>query len=307
MTARPRGSYDSAVGKDEFADALRDLRMHAGHSAEPVQRALDRVATAELASRSELERLQAENQRLASRVSELENALVARDEMLSVVGHELRNPIAPVFLHVRTLLLEAREAGKIPLDPARLIQRLERIEHYIQRFVDVLERILDFSRLSSGRIELVLDTLDLTTVAREVAAGFEREASAAGCELRVAGTGPLVGRWDRVRLEQIISNLVSNAVRYGAGAPIDIEVRAAGQNAKLSVRDHGVGIALEDQRRIFDRFERVKQRTSPGGFGVGLWVVKTLCDALGGTITVESTPGDGATFTVSLPRGTPLT
>jgi signal transduction histidine kinase len=144
--------------------------------------------------------------------------------------------------------------------------------------------------------------MDLTAVVREVVERYAQEASAAHCELHVAHPGSVFGNWDRLRIEQIVSNLVSNAIRYGAGAPVNVTISATATAAMMEVRDRGVGIAAEDQARIFERFERAKRREQ-GGFGVGLWVVKNLCSALGGEVAVESAPDQGATFRVSLPRG----
>ena len=123
----------------------------------------------------------------------------------------------------------------------------------------------------------------------------------ARCPLSFAAHGEATGAWDRVRLEQVCRNLISNAIRFGAGRPIDVSVSADEDFATLQVRDHGVGIAPEQQARIFERFEQAAaQRT--GGFGIGLWVVRSVCAAMGGTVTVESEPGEGACFTVMLPR-----
>jgi len=241
-------------------------------------------------------------------VAELQRAVEARDEMLSVVGHELRNPISPLFLQVGMLLNSARQArdvGDGKVDAAWLAPRLEGLELRIHRFLAVLDRLLDVSRLGSGHIDLVLEIVDVCDIVRDIATRFERDASAARCELRVSAEGSLTGYWDRLRLEQIVSNLLSNAVRYGAGAPIEVTVSSDADSAVLRVRDHGIGIADADQRRIFERFERAERRPRHGGFGVGLWVVKSLCQALGGTVALDSAPSRGATFTVTLPRTPP--
>jgi signal transduction histidine kinase len=118
----------------------------------------------------------------------------------------------------------------------------------------------------------------------------------------VAAPGPLLGRWDRVRLEQVVANLVSNAIRYGGAGPVEVTLRAGPGEVTLAVRDHGRGIAAEDRARIFDRYERGRNAQGAGGLGLGLYVVRRIVEAHGGRIAVESQPGDGATFTVTLPR-----
>jgi signal transduction histidine kinase len=114
-----------------------------------------------------------------------------------------------------------------------------------------------------------------------------------------------VGRWDSLRLEQVVTNLLTNALKYGAGRPIEVTVEGDDTHARLSVRDQGIGIAEEDAGRIFERFERAVSVQHYGGFGIGLWIVREIIQALGGTIEVRSTVGQGATFTVILPRQGP--
>ena len=143
--------------------------------------------------------------------------------------------------------------------------------------------------------------MNLGLTVREVIGTFEAELAVARCKLVFTERGDSSGYWDRVRLEQICRNLLSNAIRFGAGRPIEVLVDADQDFATLQVRDHGVGIARDQQTRIFERFERGAEQRS-GGFGIGLWVVKNVCVALGGTISVESEPGEGARFTVMLPR-----
>lgn len=243
-----------------------------------------------------------EIQALQRRVEELEAEVRARDEFLAVVGHELRNPVAPVLLDMYRLLTLVRNAdgGTVPAE--ELIPRLTKFEQRLRRFVGTLNRILDVSRIGAGKIDLALEPVDFAEVVRDVTAGFQREISVGRSELELDADGPLIGHWDRLRLEQICSNLVSNAIRYGAGQPIAIRLSADADHAVLEVRDHGPGISPDDQTRIFERFERAKQATAVGGFGVGLWIVSRLCAAFGGAVSVQSQLGQGATFTVTLPR-----
>jgi signal transduction histidine kinase len=135
-----------------------------------------------------------------------------------------------------------------------------------------------------------------------VLSGLDAELAMSVCEVRFERPAPVIGTWDRVRIEQICRNLLSNAIRYGAGRPIDIRLGSDDFFAVLEIRDHGVGIEKRHQQRIFDRFERGAIASRGGGFGVGLWVVKSVCLALGGTVSVESDVAKGAKFTVVLPR-----
>jgi signal transduction histidine kinase len=139
----------------------------------------------------------------------------------------------------------------------------------------------------------------MTELVREVVT----EASGGGADrpITLHAEAPVVGNWDRLRLVQIATNLVGNAVKYGSGRPIDVTVRGEGEFGIFEVVDRGIGISAEDRERIFDRFERAVSERHYGGLGLGLWITREIVKVLGGEITVESTPGEGSTFTVRLP------
>lgn len=181
--------------------------------------------------------------------------------------------------------------------------QLRRIEQRLHRLLETLERLLDVSRLATGRIDLQPEPVDLARAVREITDTFDSELAVARCKLILSERGEATGLWDRMRLEQICRNLVSNAIRFGAGRPIEIVVDGDRDFAILQVRDQGVGIAPSHHARIFERFERGLEQRS-GGFGIGLWVVKSICVAMGGSIAVDSQLGEGACFTVMLPRRT---
>jgi signal transduction histidine kinase len=238
---------------------------------------------------------------LHARIRELESELAIRDEFIIAAAHELRNPISPLVLQVQRLSGTARSAGEGTLAAPWLVEQCELLNKRLGRFMSALNRILDVSRIHSGQIDLEVENgVDLSELTREVAAGFERELLASGSELKFELQAEVRGRWDRMRLEQIVSNLLSNAIRYGNSNPIWVSVASTAEGAQLLVRDRGVGISEADQTRIFGRFERAHTRNR-AGFGVGLWIVKQLCEAMGGHVTVESSPGEGAIFCVLLP------
>jgi signal transduction histidine kinase len=203
-----------------------------------------------------------------------------RDAFLSIVAHELRTPLTSLVLHA--------QAANVP-----------RVERQAVRLGKLIDTLLDASLLTQGRVPLVPEALDLALLAREVVDRLRPLAEGAGCavELRCSQAP---GSWDRLRLEQILENLISNAIKYGAGKPIEITVELAEGRAIVAVRDHGVGIAAPDHERIFRRFERAGTSTR-GGIGAGLWVADQLVRAMGGRIDIDSAPGEGATFLVNLP------
>jgi signal transduction histidine kinase len=221
----------------------------------------------------------------------------ARDDMLSVAGHELKTPLNALQLQIHLLARMAREA----VASSGLAERAERAARTSERLRVLLDDLLDVSRIRAKRLELVREELDLVQLARESVARMSEELARAGCEARVVADGPVVGRWDRLRLEQVLINLLSNAVKYGAGQPVEVRVEGLGAWARLSVRDGGMGIAPEDHARVFDRFERTSSARNIRGLGLGLWITRQLIEAHGGHIRVESAVGQGAHFIVELP------
>jgi signal transduction histidine kinase len=186
-----------------------------------------------------------------------------------------------------------------------MMAKLATFERQIGRLSRLIDHLLDVSRLTEGRLELALEEVDLAAVTREVADRFDEVLRRAECVVTLRAPAPVVGTWDRLRVEQIITNLLSNAAKYGSGRPIDIEVDGNDETARLVVRDHGIGIPAEDQARIFERFERLIAGREAPGFGLGLWIVRQVVEGLCGKIRLTSAAGAGATFIVELPRRPP--
>jgi signal transduction histidine kinase len=240
---------------------------------------------------------------IRTRLQELQRAVGARDEFIATVAHELRNPIAPLTFQVRLALDKAAQltAAGTPVSADWIQTQLRGVEHRLHRLLETLDRLLDVSRLSTGRIDLEAEPMNVAEVVHEVIDGFDAELAVARCKLTLSVQGTPTGSWDRLRVEQVFRNLLSNAIRFGAGRPIEVTVDADQDFASVTVRDHGIGIAADQQSKIFERFERGPEQRS-GGFGIGLWIVRNICAAMGGSVSVDSTLGEGACFTVMLPR-----
>ncbi len=241
---------------------------------------------------------------LRRRNAELTVAITARDQFLSVAAHELRNPMTPIFGHVQLLLKVARSADDEKLE--RIISGLEQLDQLTERYVRRATMLLNLSRITAGKLELDPVPIDLSSLVCDVIQSLTPAAHHAGSPLGVNVADRVRGMWDRLAVEQITDNLLSNAIKYGAGQPIKITLASDGTTAILHVQDNGIGISEADQVRIFGRFERAVTRRAHGGFGIGLWVVRQLVDAMGGEIAVMSKPGSGSTFTVTLPIAPPL-
>jgi signal transduction histidine kinase len=179
---------------------------------------------------------------------------------------------------------------------------LQVIQRQAKRLGVLIEQLLDVSRLRRGRIELDREDVDLAEILREVSGRLAGSLSLAGCTIGLSTPGSVVGRWDRVRIEQVITNLLSNAIKFARSTAIEAGVEVDGDTARLVVRDRGMGIAPVDQDRIFERFERAGPSKHFGGLGLGLYITRQIVEAHGGTIRVASTPGEGSTFVVELPR-----
>jgi signal transduction histidine kinase len=237
---------------------------------------------------------------LRRRNAELAEAVNARDQFIAVAAHELRNPMAALYLRVQQLTrIVASPAGVDSQRVARELARLDRVmEHYVKRAT----MLLDVSRIAAGKgITLQPEAVDFSALLRDTVEEQRPAVTHAGSSLKLDIAEGVRGEWDRVALTQIIENIVTNAIKFGAGKPIEISLAGDAETASFRVRDHGIGISKLDQKRIFERFERTRGARPHGGFGIGLWLVRELVDTMGGDIDIASTPGAGSTFTITLP------
>lgn len=239
-----------------------------------------------------------ENARL---YKEAQEAVKARDEFLSIASHELRTPLTSLTLQLQSLMKGIRNNGLRNMSEDRVVNRLEGAYEQTQRMTRLVDKLLDVSRISMGRVELDIEDVDLAEITEQVLDRFEHELRLAGCALAFEIFSRPVCRADRFRMDQVITNLMSNAIKYGRGTPIQVEVDQEGAVARLLVKDQGIGIAKENQQRIFERFERATVGGSYAGMGLGLYISKRLIEAMGGRIGVISQLDRGSTFEVELP------
>jgi PAS domain S-box-containing protein len=246
---------------------------------------------------SEARRAESERVRL---LREAEEAVRVRDEFLTVAAHELRTPLTSLRLQLQLLLRQL--ALRSPELAAQLASRSEALERQVGRLAGLIYTLLDVSRLTAGRLTLEPREVDLGLLVELVSQSFRDEFQQLGITITVRDAGqPLVGLWDPLRVEQVVGNLLSNAVRYGAGQPVEVKLGREGDMAMVTVKDQGIGISQDDLSRIFGKFERAVSERHYGGLGLGLYITRQIVDAMNGSIQVESSPGQGATFTVRLP------
>jgi PAS domain S-box-containing protein len=229
-------------------------------------------------------------------------AIRARDEFLSVASHELRTPLSTLQLQIQMLLQPPRRSPQVVLSREQMQPKLEMASKQIERLTRLIEELMDVSRITAGRLRLEREQIDLAAVVRDVVGRLAEEASRTHSAIEVRAATPVVGMWDLIRMEQVITNLLNNAFKFGRGKPIEITVEERGSAGRLVVVDHGIGIAPEDVERIFQRYEQATSSHAIGGLGLGLYIARQIVEAHGGTIRVDSQRGAGSTFTIDLPR-----
>ncbi len=218
-----------------------------------------------------------------------------RDDFISIASHELHSPLMAIQLAIDGIVRD-------PSNPDRMARGCQIASRQTRRLARLVDMLLDVSRIHGGRLQLNCEPHDLVAVVRDAVNNLEYELAQSECKLTVSEPGPIFGHWDRERLEQVITNLLSNAIKFGRGMPIEVSAAVTEDGAGFTVRDHGIGIPPDRLPFIFERFERGVSAREFGGLGLGLYIVRAIVDAHHGTVRVDSAPGQGATFTVELPR-----
>ncbi|HYO51486.1 ATP-binding protein [Archangium sp.] len=232
-------------------------------------------------------------------------AVKARDEWLTVVSHELRTPLSALTLSVQSLIRSVASEERAELPPETMRTKAHTVEKHLHRLTRQVEQLVDMSELVSGRLKLTPEEVDLSAVVAAVVEKAREKAARTGCAVISSTSAPVVGRYDRARLHQLVESLLDNALKFGAGKPVEVAVVKEAGHASIRIVDHGGGVALEDQERIFGRFERAAPTRNYGGFGLGLWMARHIAEAHAGSIHLTRTEGGGATFTVALPLDVP--
>jgi signal transduction histidine kinase len=258
----------------------------------------DQVAALEHSQQQQAQTLE----QLKEAQAELNKAIKMRDDFMSIASHELRSPLntLKLDLYLRKLFVEKGNSEAFSL--ANMEKILDADDRQINRLVRLIDDMLDASRIRTGHLSVRPQHFDLVALVEDVLKRFAPQLSAAGCEARLVSAEPVFGHWDEFRIEQVLINLLTNAMRYGKNAPIDIAVSRVDDHVELTVRDRGPGISQDDQQRIFHQFERAgNDRARGGGLGLGLYISDQIVRAHSGRLSVISEIEQGATFTVALP------
>jgi signal transduction histidine kinase len=275
-------------------------RVHVQFNARPLKSPTGKIlgSICALEDISELRHAHSERDRL---VAELERALTVRDEFLSVASHELKTPLTALFIQVDSLLrvMNGNEDGTVSRE--RLERAAKRLRGQMTRLTRLVDDLVDVSQLADHPLELSLEPVSVAGVVLQVVERLADKSKQKRAPIQVHLEANVLVRADPSGLDQVLTNLLDNAIKYGEDKPVDVSVVSEGAHAKISVRDHGIGVASGDQYRIFERFERAVSDRHYGGLGLGLWICRNLVDAMDGSIEVRSEESQGATFTVTLP------
>ncbi len=289
----------SSIGEETAVEAMRSGAqdyMIKGNAARLLPAIQREVREAERRRERIAERARNDEERELL-LTELREAVRARDTFLTIAAHELKTPLTALEIQIR-LVQKADGRTRAAMSAQQLEHAVEMIARQTTRLHALIENFLAVVHITSGRMDLNREPVDLRHVVRDIVA--HGQLTDAGPEI-VADAQEAVGLWDRARLKAAVANLVSNAVKFGEGKPIRISVSCDGPVARIAVTDQGIGIPPENRARIFEKFERAVSERHYGGFGLGLWVVRQIVEAHGGSIHVASEAGQGSTFVVELP------
>ncbi len=226
-----------------------------------------------------------------------------RDEFLSIASHELKTPVTSLRLYLEAFARDMQRDDLQTLPMTKMLARVTKANRQVDRLTILISELLDVSRIGSGKLGLERRRMDLSLLVREVVDGFAEQARASGTELQISAAEPVIGAWDKDRLDQVVTNLLTNLLKHAPGKPAQICVERCEDQAVLTISDGGPGLDPQDHLRIFERFERGPQARNIGGFGLGLWIVREIVTAHAGQVRVESAPLQGSQFIVQLPLG----
>ncbi len=229
------------------------------------------------------------------------DAIQARDEFLSIASHELKTPLTSMLLQLQAVLHSIKSQSLASFSIEKTMTSLESTIAQSKRLSKLVNDLLNISLITTGRLELEREKTDLRKIVNDVTYRLKESMSKSGSSLSIEDGKAVIGNWDKIRLEQVVTNLITNAIKYGDGKPIEVEIKNSGKHAFLRVTDHGLGIPKEQQDKIFDRFQRGDVKSSIKGLGVGLYMVNEIVRAHKGKIELSSKPNEGSTFTVQLP------
>lgn len=232
---------------------------------------------------------------------ELQRSLRMRDEFMSLVAHELRTPLNTLFLETQMRSLQLKRGNTAAFGGQQMEAMIQRDERQIKSMIRLIDDMLDVSRMRSGKLSIRPAKVELMNLLERVVSDLSLQAATTGSSLTLRPHGGVDGCWDEFRVEQVIVNLLTNALRYGCGQPVEVSVERSDEMVRIDVRDQGKGIASSDLERIFEPYERGARNGEPKGLGLGLYISRQLAISHGGELRVSSKSGEGSVFSLVLP------
>ncbi|MYM23048.1 response regulator [Duganella sp. FT135W] len=254
------------------------------------------------AMRQQVLALEAARRQQEEMQAQLQHALLMRDEFMSMVSHEMRTPLNTLYLETQLRKMQLDRGNMAAFGAEQLRRMLSRDDRQIQNIVRLIDDMLDVSRIRSGKLSLRPGLVQLAGLLGRVVQDLTPQAATVGTTIVLDAPTPACGWWDDFRIEQIVVNLLTNALRYGGGQPVVVTLAVMADSVRVDVRDSGPGVALENQGKIFEPYERGVGSDAPAGLGLGLYISRQLAEAHGGSLTLSSVPGAGAVFSLTLPR-----
>jgi signal transduction histidine kinase len=251
--------------------------------------------------RLQVEALEQSRRELRATQIELEHAVRMRDDFMSMVAHELRTPLNTLFLEAQMRSMQLDRGNMAAFSEELLRKMVARDGRQIQSMIRLINDMVDVTRIRSGKLSIRPADTELSGLLQRIVSDLAQRADADGGTIELHAADQVTGLWDEFRVEQVIINLLTNALRYGGSKPIRVTLTRSATHAEVEVRDQGVGISAEDQVRIFSPFERAGTKVVSEGLGLGLYIARQLAESHGGTLTVESAPNEGAAFRLTLP------
>ncbi|MBV7538525.1 hybrid sensor histidine kinase/response regulator [Duganella sp. sic0402] len=254
------------------------------------------------AMRRQVEALEASRQQQAETQAQLERALLMRDEFMSMVSHEMRTPLNTLYLETQLRKMQLERGNMAAFGAEQLQRMVARDDRQIQSIIRLIDDMLDVSRIRSGKLSLRPGWVELSGLLRRVVHDLTPQATTSGTSITLSADTPVSGWWDEFRIEQIVVNLLTNAMRYGCQQPVSVSLTVQQDWARIDVRDCGPGVAPENQAKIFEPYERGVGSDAPAGLGLGLYISRQLAEVHEGSLTLHSKPGEGSVFSLTLPR-----
>jgi len=276
------------VKNHEFALAIREKKWEL----------IENATTKILKNKLQKNNLELEN-KIYDRTKKLEDALQARDRFFSLISHELKTPLTSIRLYLDAMLYQNSFAGFS--DEKKVLKKIQEQSLNLEKLLNNLLDVAVHKKEGNFLVNINQEQINLSSLVRTAIDRFSGDIENAKCPISLNLDESVIGWWDSIRIDQVVGNLLSNALKYASGAAITIIVSREKDHAKLSIHDHGPGISPEDQLNVFDLFVQGSKKNWDRSLGIGLWLVKKIVEIHQGSITLRDNIPTGCCFDIKFP------